>query len=241
MQSIRWRRPLVRSAAVAAFGLVASCYHWAEVTTMWGTPGHRAMRFDNVVAVFASSDDSLRRAMENRLAAQFSRATPSYRVLASTAPGDIAAVSRVLDDEQFDSAIIMTVVLADPRPSSILAADLPRSPHAFPGRTFGEQWDRVWNPPFDPALVPIRRLVAIEVQIYSLSDGHLVWAGRGDPGDARTIVKLGSSAIGNLTRELEREGIVALGAEPDARRGPISASSESATSLETRLHPSSAE
>ncbi len=218
MRQIRWRRPLVRSAAAAAFGLVASCYHWAEVTTMWGAPGHRAMHFDNVVAVFASSDDSLRRAMENRLAAQFPRATPSYRVLGSTSPDDVVAVRRVLDDQQFDSAIIITVVLADPRPSSILAADLPRSRHSFPARTFGEQWDRVWNPAFDPALVPNKRLVAIEVQVYALSDDRLVWAGRGDPGDARTIAKLGDSAIGNLTRELAREGILALGLEPDGSR-----------------------
>jgi hypothetical protein len=215
MRELRWRRPLVRSVAVAAFGLVASCYHWAEVTTMWGAPGHRAVRFDNVVVVFASSDDSLRRTMENRLAAQFPRAAPSYRLLASTGPDDFTAVRRVLDDQQFDSAIIMTVGLADPRLLSLLAANLPRSRHPFPARTFGDQWDRVWNPPFDPALVPNNRLVAIELQVYSLADDRLVWAGRGDPGDARNIIKLGDSAIGNLTRELEREGILALGLEPN--------------------------
>jgi len=173
------------------------------------------MSFDNVVAVFASSDDSLRRAMENRLAAQFPRATPSYRVLASTDRDDFAAIHRVLDDNRFDSAIIMTVVLADPRPTSLLAADLPKSRHPLPARTFVEQWDRLWNPPFDPALVPGKRLIAIELQVYSLSDDRLVWAGRGDPGDAKTIGKLGDSAIGNLTRELEREGILALGVEPN--------------------------
>ena len=231
MRELRWRRPLVRSAAAAAFALVASCYHWAEVTTTWGAPGRRAMSFDNVVAVFASSDDSLRRRMENRLVAQFPGAAPSYRAFASTDPDDSAAIRRVLDDNRFDSAIIMTVVLADPRPVSLLAADLPRSRHAFPARTFGEQWDRVWNPPFDPALVPNKRLVAIEVQVYSLADGQLVWAGRGDPGDARTIVKLGNSAIGNLTRELAREGILALGLEPDARQQPISAPGLSAFNM----------
>jgi hypothetical protein len=156
-------------------------------------------------------------------------------MLASTGPDDVAAVRRVLDDQRFDSGIIMTVVLADLRPSSLLAANLPRSRHSFPARTFGEQWDRVWNPPFDPALVPNKRLVAIEVQVYSLADGQLVWAGRGDPGDAKTIAKLGDSAIGNLTRELAREGILALGLEPGARQRPISASGLSAGSLATRL------
>jgi hypothetical protein len=218
MRELRWRRPLVRSAAIAALALVASCYHWAEVTTTWGVPGKRTMSFDNVVAVFATSDDSLRRRMENRLVAQFPGATPSYRAFAAIEPDDFAAIRRELDDNRFDSAIIMTVVLADPRPISLLAADLPRSRHSFPARTFGEQWDRVWNPPFDPALVPNKRLVAIEVQVYSLSDDRLVWAGRGDPGDVRTIAKLGASAISNLTRELAREGILALSLEPERSR-----------------------
>jgi len=241
MRELRWRRPLVRSAAVAAFGLVASCYNWAEVTTMWGAAGKRAMRFDNLVVVFASSDDSLRRGMENRLAAQFPRATPSYRALASTGSDDVAAVRRVLDEGRFDSAVIMTVVLADPRPSSILAADLPRSRHAFPARTFGDQWDRVWNPPFDPALVPNKRLIAIELQVYSLADDRLIWAGRGDPGDANRIIKLGHSAIANLTRELQREGLLALGLEPEVQQGPISASSEAPARLRRIFNTSSAE
>lgn len=234
MRGIRWRRPLIGSA-VAAFAVVASCYHWAEVTTMWGAPGHRAMHFDNVVAVFASSDDSLRRVMENRLVAQFSSGAPSYLALGSTGPHDVASVRRVLGDRRFDSAIIMTVVLADPRPSSMLAAALPLSRHPFPARTFSEQWDRVWNPPFDRALVPNKRLVAIELQVYSLNDDRLVWAGRSDPGDPNTVVKLGESAIGNLTRELAREGILALGLEPDGRHELISSSSESASSLTTRV------
>ena len=189
------------------------------------------MRFDNVVAVFASSDGSLRRAMENRLAGQFPRATASYRVLGSIVPDDAGAVRRLLGDQRFDCAVIMTVALANPRPLSLLAADPPRLPHPFPARTFAEQWDRVWNPPFDPALVPNKRLIAVEVQVYSLSDDRLVWAGRGDPGDARTIVQLGGAAIGNLTRELAREGLLALGPEPDGRQGRMSASSGTASSL----------
>ncbi|HEV8448125.1 MAG TPA: hypothetical protein VGQ44_14950 [Gemmatimonadaceae bacterium] len=199
---------------MAAFAVATSCYHWAEVTTSWGAPGRRRMQFDNVVAVFASSDDRLRIAMENRIVAEFPRGTPSYRALAAIDLGDAAAVRAVFDDDQFDAAIIMTVVLADPRPTSLLAADLPRSRHPLPARTIREQWDRLWNPPFDPASVPPKRLVAIEVQVYSLRDDHLVWAGRGDPGDAKAIAKLGDAAVANLSRELAREGILAYALPP---------------------------
>jgi hypothetical protein len=201
---------------VATFALTASCYHWAEVTTSWGAPGRRKMPFDNVVAVVAFRDDRLRIAMENRLVAQFPRGAPSHRALAATDLEDVGTVLRVLDNDRFDSAIIMTVVLADPRPTSLLAADLPRSRHPLPARTFAEQWERVWNPPFDVASVPPKRLVAVEIQVYSLRDDRLVWAGRSDPGDAKAIFKLAESAARNLPRELEREGILASALPSDS-------------------------
>ena len=129
-----WRRPLVRGAAIAALALVASCYHWAEVATMWGAPGKRAMQFDNVVAVFASSDDSLRRLMENRLVAQFPRGTPSYRLLASTGTDDRrrgpprARRPAIRFGHHFDRRA------CEPTSALIAAADPPRSPHPFPAR-----------------------------------------------------------------------------------------------------------
>ena len=210
----RWWRALIIGAAASTFA--TGCYHWAEVTTTWAGRGKRPISFQHVVTVFATSNEPLRRAMENRLAAEFSNGVSSQRVLGPTGQ-DAAAVRRVFDQRRFDSAIIMTVVQADQRPVSFIAVS-PKTRHPFPAGTFVEQWDRVWNPPFDPAFVPDKRLVAIELQIYSLDDDRLIWAGRGDPGDAKTLVKLGDDAVNNLTRELEREGLIAHGVEADGAR-----------------------
>jgi hypothetical protein len=113
----------------------------------------------------------------------------------------------------------MTVVQADSLPTSFLAT-LPKPRHAFPAHAFVDQWARVWSPPFDPASLPAKRLIAIELQIYSLNDDRLVWAGRGDPGDAKALLQLGNSAARNLMRELAREGLIAM--DPGVR-GPQSA------------------
>ena len=209
----RWRRLLV--GGVAASTIASGCYHWAEVTTTWAGRGRSPVSFQHVVAVFATSNEPLRHRMEARLASQFPNGAASYGALGATGLGDVAAVRRVLDRDRFDSAIIMTVVQADPLPVSLIAV-VPKTRHPFPAETFIEQWDRVWNPPFDPALVPDKRLVAIELQLYSLSDDRLIWAGRGDAGDAKSLLKLGDAAVRNLTRELAREGLIAanFGAEP---------------------------
>ena len=210
------RRVLV--AAIAA-AFATGCYHWAEVTTTWNGRGQRPISFDHVVTIFATSDERLRRAMEDHLVAAFPYGAASHRVLGAIGPDDIAAVRRALDHDRFDSAIIMTVVQADSQPASFIAI-LPRPHHPLPSKTFVEQWERVWNPPFDPAFVPANRLVAIELQVYSLNDDRLVWAGRGDAGDAKTLMQLGNAAAANLPRELAREGLIAL--EPrvnEARSG----------------------
>jgi hypothetical protein len=208
----------MRIAAAIACVAATACYHWAEVTTTWNGRGHRPISFDHVVTVFATSDQPLRRAMENRLVEHFPSAESSHRVLAAISPDDVTAVRRTLDDERFDSVVIMTVVQADSLPASFIAI-LPRPRHPFPAHDFVDQWERVWNPPFDPKFVPARRLIAIELQVYSLNDDRLVWAGRGDPGDVKALVSLGEAAVSNLGRELEREGLIARGPGPAEIRG----------------------
>jgi hypothetical protein len=199
----------VRIIVALACMITTACYHWAEVTTTWNGRGRRPISFDHVVTIFATTDEPLRRSMENGLVDRFPNGQASHRALGAISPDDVVSVRRALDERRFDSAIIMTVVQADSLPTSFLAV-LPRPRHSFPAASFMDQWERVWSPSFDPASVPAKRLIAIELQVYSLSDDRLVWAGRGDPGDAKALLQLGNSAARNLTRELAREGLIAL-------------------------------
>jgi hypothetical protein len=189
--------------------LASACYHWAEVTTTWNGRGHRPIAFEHVVAIVATDNEPLRRAMEDRLVDRIPNSEASYRALSAVAVDNVIDVRRILDQDRFDTAVIMTVVQADQLPASLIAVG-PKTRHPFPAATFVDQWERVWNPPFDPAFVPPKRLVAIELQVYSLSDDRLVWAGRGDPGDAKALAELSEAAVRNLPSELAREGLIAF-------------------------------
>lgn len=218
-RSVSIGRGLVPLVLAAVWMLATACYHWAEVTTTWNGRGQRPIAFQHVVAIVATSNEPLRRMMENRLVDQFPNGEASYRALSRIAVDDVADVRRVLDVDRFDSAIIMTVVQADQLPASLIAV-VPRARHPFPASTFVDQWERVWNPPFDPAFVSANRLIAIELQIYSLRDDQLVWAGRGDAGDVKALAELSEAAVRNLPRELAREGLIAFDAGAgDTRSG----------------------
>ncbi len=195
----------VRVVAAVACVLAAACYHWAELTTTYGGEQERGAPLHHAVVIFASRNDALRRATENRLALHFENAAPSYHVLAATDVADSAAVRRVLDDGAFDSAIIMSVVQTDGSRSFTPGAAI----HEAPAPTFVQQWTRTWAHPFDPSQVGPKRPVAIEVYVYSLADNRLLWAGRGDPGDARTVTQLADAAMKHVPAELEREGLLA--------------------------------
>jgi hypothetical protein len=193
----------VRVVAAAACVVAAGCYHWAELTTTYGGAPERGVPLQHAVTVFASSNEALRRAMENHLAQRFESAAPSYRVLVTTDVADLPAVRRVFDNGAFDSAIIMSVVQTDGLRSFTPGAAI----HTAPAPSFGREWARTWAVPFDPSKIAPKLQVAIEVRVYSLVDGRLVWAGRGDAGDARTVAHLADAATTHFPAELEREGL----------------------------------
>jgi hypothetical protein len=198
---------LVRLAVAAACVFVTACYHWAELTTTWGGNGMtpRTVPFQHVLTAFVTTDPTLRRRVEDRLVALYARSEASYFTLATVDLADSTAVRRALAAGNFDSAIIMSIVQTDGRRSWSPGAPI----HSSPAPPFMEEWVRVWGFPFDPASLPPKRGIAVELRVYSLDDERLIWAGRGDPGDARTVFSLADEAMRHLPSELEREGLIA--------------------------------
>jgi hypothetical protein len=114
-------------------------------------------------------------------------------------------VRDALETRAFDSAIIMSIVQTNGRRSWTPGAPI----HSPPAPALMAEWSRVWAIPFDPAGVPPKRGIAVEVHIYSLADDRLIWAGRGDVGDARAVTDLADAAARHLPSELVREGVIA--------------------------------
>ena len=205
---------LTRAAALAAFtALSASCYHSTELAATWHEPNPKPLRFRKPIMVFVTKSEAFRRTMEDKMAAQFPNAVPSYKVLKSTDVADASDGTKIrqqLAKDGFDGAIVMRVVNVDQR--------LTYTPGTYwygpPYYTFAGYWGTAWGYPYDPGYVGEDVIVSIETQIYSLQNDKLLWAARSETTNPRSVNRLGDSVIKHVKKRLEKDGMLMALAEP---------------------------
>ena len=71
------------TALPLAFVLVSGCWRRTEIAAVWHEPGSGLLNFNRAVAVFATTDEAMRRAVEDELAMKFPNSVPSYRLVPS--------------------------------------------------------------------------------------------------------------------------------------------------------------
>jgi len=195
------------TALLAAFSLSA-CYHSTRLAATWRDPNSGPLHFRQPVVVFVAKSETFRRTMEDKLAAQFPNASPSYKVIRDNDVGDGTKILSELDEAGFDGAVIMRVANVDQR--------ITYTPGAYwygggaPYYSFAGYWGTAWGYPYDPGYIQTDQIVSIETQIYSLKNDKLLWAGRSETTDPKSVGKLGDSVIKHIMQELRKEGMVAL-------------------------------
>lgn len=191
-------------AAVAALGIAASACHSTHMAATWQEPAGVPYRFTQPITVFISNSETFRHTMEDKLAAEFPGAVPSYRILGSTNIGDGTEVRKRLAEAGYDGAVIMRVVNVDDR--------LTYSPGTYwsgvPYRSFSGYWGSSWVYPYDPGFVNDDIIVSIETQVYSLKDDHMVWAARSETTNPSSVRKLGNSVIKHTVRAMKKDGVM---------------------------------
>lgn len=192
------------AAAALAVGL-AGCYHSTQLANTWRDPSAGPLRFQKTVVAFATTDETLRRIVEDRLAARVPNAVQSYRLEPSAKAPDSSAIRRRFADLGFDGAVIMRVADVDTRISYPYGTYWYGRPYSF-----GSYWGSAWGYAYNPAYVYADRVVAIETQIYSLNDDKLVWAGRSETTNPQSIGKLTDSVIKHVMKALQKDGLLVL-------------------------------
>src|SRR5258705_3609330 len=136
-------RHLVALAALA--GSLAGC-HSTQLAATWRDPTAGPLRFNRTVVAFATTDESLRRTAEDKLAAKIPNAVQSYRLKPWGKSADSAAIRRKPADQGFDSAIIMRVASVDPNTVYANGTYWNGNPYGF-----AYTWGSAWGYPYDPA------------------------------------------------------------------------------------------
>ena len=192
-------RHLIALGALAAS--LGGC-HSTQLLATWRDPTAGPMRFNKTVVAFATSDETLRRTVEDRLAEKVPNSVQSYKLEQSGKGSDSAAIRRRFAELGFDGAVIMKVADVD--------ANYVYTNGTYWGSArygFGYSWGSAWGYPYDPGYYP-DRIVTLETQIYSLGDDRLIWAGRSETTNPRSVGKLTDSVIKHVMKALHNDGLL---------------------------------
>jgi hypothetical protein len=203
-------RSYLTSALPLAFLLAAGCWRRTEIVATWHEPGSGRLNFNRTVAVFATTDESMRRSVEDELVMKFPNATPSYRVVPKASDVDKETILQHMRDAGFDGAVVMRVTEVKDKVTYYPGT------YWGPGYGFGGYWGSSWAYPYNPGYVNTTQIVTVETNIYSLRDDKLVFATRSETSDPSSVGKLIRSVMRHINEELKKNGQLASSSRPPA-------------------------
>lgn len=197
---------IMRRAAAGSLALalatVASC-HATQLAAVWHDPAARPINFQRTVAIFVTTDPTLRRSVEDRVASKFPNTIPSYRVIAADSGVDRATIVRALSDSGFDGAIVLRLINVQDR-----VAYAPGAYWYDNAYTFSSYYSMAWTSPYDPGYVSVDRVYTAETEIYSLKSEKLIFGARSETTDPTSIPKLVDSIMRHVTQELRNKQLL---------------------------------
>ena len=202
MSSARCRVILAVCASLLGLGSLTGCNR-TQLAAIWNDPTARRPAFHRTVAVFATTDEMLRRTVEDRLASRFPNAVPSYRVLPGSSSADHTNIVRALSDSGFDGAIVMRLIAVNEKVTYAPGTYWYASPYTFSG-----YWNMAWASPYDPGYASVSTIYTAETEIYDVQSEKLVFGARSETTDPATVPKLVDSIMRHINAELEKRQLL---------------------------------
>jgi hypothetical protein len=184
--------------AVGLLLLAAGCRSTNFATT-WKDPAVDHLAFKDVVVVVLNSTPAERRAQEDVIVAQIKRtkATPSYQLLSDEELKDVPAAKQKIIDAGFDGAVVLRLVSKEQETTYV------------PAQT---NWDSQWNAPnyygTTQGRVVTDTVVRAEVDLYSVPQGRLLWAGSSDTLNPTGAAEFAKEVAEAAAAELKKQGLI---------------------------------
>ena len=162
----------------------------------WRAPQGELEQLRNVVTVYISPDGSIRRSIEDQMAAKLYRkgirATPLYAVLSEDVMHDKDQATAILRQAGYDGVVAIRLV----------------SKESYSWGTFDDYWGSAWPSVYDPSYAITEIVVRVETNVYSLHTNKLLWSALSrtlDPTSTSTVVDEVTSIV---AKELDNRGVV---------------------------------
>jgi len=198
------RRSRVSQLVLVSMLCTGACSRATHLAATWHDPAAANTKFNRLVTVFVSNDESTRRSIEERLASKFTHATPSYRVLPSMEGIDAATVRAKLREAGYDGALIMRVIDVSERTSYVSGQ------YWGPSYGFGAYWNSAWAYPYDPGYVVTDHIVTVETEIYALAEDRLAFAARSETLNKSSFNSLIDSIMRHIDEQLRHDNLIAV-------------------------------
>jgi hypothetical protein len=168
----------------------------------WRDPAATSSHFSRVIAIFVTTDTTLRRITEDRFVAGIPGAISSYKVIPDS---EITSPSRVREriaEQKVDGAVIVRMVTVDQIPNMPL--DIP---YASPYELWGS-WSPSWALAYDPHYIPPAKTVSVEAGVYSVAGNRLVWAGHSPTVSPTSLNNVVDKIVDGMVAALKRENLL---------------------------------
>jgi hypothetical protein len=188
---------------VLASAMACASSSSTKLSDSWREPNTPQLAFNRMLAVYMSPDEAARRPVEDRLASRIPNGVAAYQAVPDLSHTDPRAARQQLQGKGFDGVVAMRVVGVE----QIDANGSGNNWYATK-RDFDAFWGPSWVVVQDPGYRVDNRVVTVETRIFSLADNRLVWAGRTQTKNPKSVDKLVESTVDAVASSLREQGLI---------------------------------
>jgi len=188
---------------ILASALACASGSKTHLTDSWREPSTTQLAFKRTLVVYMSPNAAARHEVEDRLASRIPNGVPAYRAIPDLSHTDPAQARQQLQGQGFDGVVAMRVVAVEQTGDYV-----PGSNWYASKRGFDAFWGPSWVVVEDPGYRVDNRVVTVETRIFSIPENRLVWAGRTQTENPKSVDKLVESTADAVGSQLREQGLI---------------------------------
>ncbi len=199
------KNPFRRLVAIVWAGLLfVSCGGSTAFQDTWKNPDTAPLKFKKVLVLMISPDESVRQAVENRMAAKIKRGEgiPSHTILTKQEIDSVALAKAKVKELGIDGAVTLQAIHASEKTNYVSRRYYP-DPYAF-----WNYYSYAWPMVYESGFVETTRILQVETKIFSLADEKMVWAGISETSDPSGLRQVVDDVAEAAARELKKQGLI---------------------------------
>ncbi|MBW2244209.1 MAG: hypothetical protein JRH01_19670 [Deltaproteobacteria bacterium] len=162
------------------------------------------LQFEHVVAIAMVTKETQQRIVEDALVASMSRSnvTPAYSLVSQEDRGDLERMQAALEEHGMDGAVSVRLIRVDERETYV-----PGTTSYYAGGYYGH-YRRVGVPVYDPGYYRNDTYVKVEISLYNVAQGKLLWSGVSETLNPSQVDGLIRGIVEAAGKRLESDGLI---------------------------------